>query len=164
MSLPKLNLNEEIKLPTTTSSTITRFKSLLIRSKPITSTSEVEEKVTRELERLSKYLPGEMCLEANSRMGGLFDDEALQRILVEKKGMSEIEKSARLLFNCFANPFNLLLSVLAIISIATGDFSTFSVMLVMIVVSTGLRFWQESKSLKKAADLVLSITHKVGPF
>ena len=45
-----------------------------------------------------------------------------------------------LLMTAIANPFNFILIALAIISIATGDKATFSVMLVMVVLSTGLRY------------------------
>ena len=44
-----------------------------------------------------------------------------------------------LLFTALANPFNFILISLAIVSIATGDKATFSVMVVMVIVSTGLR-------------------------
>jgi hypothetical protein len=48
-------------------------------------------------------------------------------------------KPILLLFSAIINPFNLLLLMLAVISIATGDKATFTVMILMIVSSTGLR-------------------------
>ena len=45
-----------------------------------------------------------------------------------------------LLFTAFSNPFNFILIALAIVSIATGDKATFTVMWVMVIASTSLRF------------------------
>jgi len=88
-----------------------------------------------------------------------------------------------ILFSATMNPFNLLLTILAVISIGTGDKATFTVMLLMVVLSTGLRyllcfihlplvsacsffsfanrFWQELKSMSKAAALVNAVTIRV---
>lgn len=44
-----------------------------------------------------------------------------------------------LFFTALANPFNFILTSLAIVSIATGDKATFSVMVVMVIASTSLR-------------------------
>jgi P-type Mg2+ transporter len=51
-----------------------------------------------------------------------------------------------ILLSCIPNPFNLLLSVLAIISIATQQTATFVILMIMVFISVGLRFWQEMKS------------------
>ncbi|KAJ7483116.1 Mg-transporting ATPase [Mycena galericulata] len=66
-----------------------------------------------------------------------------------------------LLFNAFLNPFNVLLLILGAISIGTGDIPTFGVMIAMVVSSTGLRFWQEMRSLSKAHVLVNSVSSRV---
>ena len=55
------------------------------------------------------------------------------------------------LWHCYRNPFNLLLTVLAVISWATDDTKAASVISTMVVLSTGLRFWQENRS-HEAAD------------
>ncbi|OZJ05389.1 hypothetical protein BZG36_02013 [Bifiguratus adelaidae] len=63
------------------------------------------------------------------------------------------------LANAFMNPFNILLVALAIVSAATGDFTTMTIMFVMVLVSTILRFVQEFKSkvaTQRLADLVKS--------
>lgn len=44
-----------------------------------------------------------------------------------------------LLISAIANPFNFILIALAIVSIATGDKATFTVMIAMVILSTGLR-------------------------
>ena len=55
------------------------------------------------------------------------------------------------LAHCYANPFNLLLTVLAVISWATDDVKAASVISTMVTLSTLLRFWQENRS-NQAAD------------
>ena len=44
-----------------------------------------------------------------------------------------------LLISAIANPFNFILLALAIVSIATGDKATFTVLVIMVILSTGLR-------------------------
>jgi P-type Mg2+ transporter len=57
------------------------------------------------------------------------------------------------LARAFANPFNILLTTLAVVSGATGDREGMIVIAVMVVVSTGLRFIQEFRSNKSAQSL-----------
>ncbi|KAF8334481.1 P-type ATPase [Amanita rubescens] len=90
--------------------------------------------------------------------------EALQVCqLLKEKGPNELSNVKPpmwwwLLLNALLNPFNILLVVLAVISIATGDDSTFSILLVMVALSVGLRFIQEYKSTRRAASLKELIT------
>jgi Mg2+-importing ATPase len=51
-----------------------------------------------------------------------------------------------LLWTCIPNPFNILLAVLSIISIVTQQVATFVILITMITLSIGLRFWQERKN------------------
>ncbi|CAM6092107.1 unnamed protein product [Calypogeia fissa] len=70
----------------------------------------------------------------------------------------------KILWDAFWHPFNMILIVLAIISGATGDIPTLSIMLVMVLLSVGLRFWQEltsSHAASKLAELVQSRTRVV---
>lgn len=55
------------------------------------------------------------------------------------------------LWHSYRNPFNLLLTVLALVSYLTHDMKATIVISTMVLLSTLLRFWQESKS-NKAAD------------
>jgi Mg2+-importing ATPase len=71
-------------------------------------------------------------------------------------GLNEVEHEQPLpwwthLWHCYKNPFNLLLTLLAVISWLTEDLKAATVIFSMVVLSTLLRFWQESKS-NKAAD------------
>ena len=74
----------------------------------------------------------------------------------ERVGLNEVEHEKPLpwwlhLWHCYKNPFNLLLTVLAIVSYVTEDMKATVVIASMVVLSTLLRFWQEAKS-NKAAD------------
>lgn len=78
-----------------------------------------------------------------SRPTGLFEDEA--SLALSTHGPNVPSSSApvgnwTLFFRASLNPFNLLLGVLAIVSVATGDYPTFSIMVLMVVISSGLRY------------------------
>lgn len=71
-------------------------------------------------------------------------------------GLNEVEHEKPLpwwthLWHCYKNPFNLLLTLLAVISYLTEDMKATVVIGTMVLLSTVLRFWQEAKS-NKAAD------------
>ncbi len=71
-------------------------------------------------------------------------------------GLNEIEHEKPLpwwvhLWLSFRNPFNLLLTLLAVISFLTNDMKATIVIGTMVAISTLLRFWQEAKA-NKAAD------------
>ncbi|MFA6544742.1 MAG: HAD-IC family P-type ATPase, partial [Limisphaerales bacterium] len=57
------------------------------------------------------------------------------------------------LWGALKHPFNGVLSVLAVVSFATGDLKAGIVMLSMVILSAGLRFWQEMKSQVQAESL-----------
>ncbi|KAJ9099794.1 hypothetical protein QFC21_003792 [Naganishia friedmannii] len=102
-----------------------------------------------------------------SRRSGLYESEAA--LLLAKHGPNELSSSRGpsdiiLFFNAFSNPFNFLLVVLAAISIGTGDRATFTVMVVMVSVSTVLRFVQERKSIMATIKLVSMVSSKVNVF
>ncbi|QTT83643.1 magnesium-translocating P-type ATPase [Pseudomonas chlororaphis] len=89
-----------------------------------------------------------------SHTDGLSEAEA--QALREQHGLNEVEHEQPLpwwthLWHCYKNPFNLLLTLLALISWLTEDMKAATVIFSMVVLSTLLRFWQEAKS-NKAAD------------
>uniref|UniRef100_UPI003CFE730C magnesium-translocating P-type ATPase n=1 Tax=Pseudomonas sp. NPDC089569 TaxID=3390722 RepID=UPI003CFE730C len=89
-----------------------------------------------------------------SHTDGLSEVEA--EALREQFGLNEVEHEQPLpwwvhLWHCYKNPFNLLLTLLAVISWLTEDMKAAIVIFSMVVLSTLLRFWQESKS-NQAAD------------
>ncbi|WP_433736244.1 magnesium-translocating P-type ATPase [Pseudomonas putida] len=89
-----------------------------------------------------------------SHTDGLSEQEA--EALREQFGLNEVEHEQPLpwwthLWHCYKNPFNLLLTLLAVISWLTEDMKAAIVIFSMVVLSTLLRFWQETKS-NQAAD------------
>jgi Mg2+-importing ATPase len=68
-----------------------------------------------------------------------------------------------LLLIVIPNPFNILLGMLAVISVATPSptWSTFTILMIMIVISSLVRFWQEYRSNVAAIKLQSSITTEV---
>jgi Mg2+-importing ATPase len=98
--------------------------------------------------------------------------EVLRRLATGSEGLSWTEVQRRLelfganelrgqkppgwpgvLWCAVRHPFNAVLGVLAVVSLLTGDLKATVVMLTMIILSVGLRFWQEMKSLVQAESL-----------
>lgn len=82
--------------------------------------------------------------------------EAQAQSIRARIGTNEIEQEKPLpwwahLWHSYRNPFNLLLTLLAVVSYLTQDMEATIVISTMVVLSTLLRFWQEAKS-NKAAD------------
>lgn len=89
-----------------------------------------------------------------SHTDGLSEAEA--DALRAQYGLNEVEHEQPLpwwthLWHCYKNPFNLLLTLLVVISWLTEDLKAAIVIFSMVVLSTLLRFWQERKS-NQAAD------------
>ena len=97
---------------------------------------------------------GQLLNTLGSHTDGLSELEA--DALREQFGLNEVEHEQPLpwwmhLWHCYKNPFNLLLTLLAVISWLTEDMKAAVVIFSMVVLSTFLRFWQETKS-NQAAD------------
>ncbi|WP_458373171.1 magnesium-translocating P-type ATPase [Pseudomonas laurylsulfatiphila] len=97
---------------------------------------------------------GQLLDTLGSHTDGLSEPEA--DALREQFGLNEVEHEQPLpwwthLWHCYKNPFNLLLTLLAVISWLTEDMKAAIVIFSMVVLSTLLRFWQETKS-NQAAD------------
>ncbi|MGQ5525251.1 magnesium-translocating P-type ATPase [Chitinimonas sp. PSY-7] len=118
--------------------------------------------VSRELPAdLSKNLvvaatsdPAALLIRLNSHDDGL--TEAQTAVIRKRIGFNEVEHEKPLpwwqhLWLSYRNPFNLLLTLLAVISYLTEDMKATVVIGTMVVFSTLLRFWQEAKA-NKAAD------------
>src|SRR5712664_2745361 len=97
---------------------------------------------------------------------GLTEAEAAERL--EKYGPNEVasEKKHRWwhrLYTASRNPLVILLTVLAILSFATGDIRAGTVMLLMVVLGLALRFVQETRADNAAAKLkaMISVTATV---
>ena len=95
----------------------------------------------------------------DSHADGLFEAQA--EAIRERVGLNEVEHEKPLpwwthLWHCYKNPFNLLLTLLAVISYLTEDMKATVVIGTMVLLSTLLRFWQEAKS-NKAADALKAL-------
>lgn len=96
----------------------------------------------------------ELLARLRTHHDGLSEDEAT--LLRQQHGLNEVEHEQPLpgwvhLWHCYKNPFNLLLTLLAFISWLTEDMKAATVIFSMVVLSTLLRFWQETRS-NQAAD------------
>ncbi|KAG1790502.1 Mg-transporting ATPase [Suillus plorans] len=92
---------------------------------------------------------------------GLTDDQASEILKIHGPNTPVAERrlaALRMFWGAIVNPFNILLTILAIVNAATDQLPTFVVMMAMVVASTGLRYWQELKSTIQAVNLIKSVT------
>ncbi|KAK5011705.1 hypothetical protein LTR39_004466, partial [Cryomyces antarcticus] len=99
-------------------------------------------------------------------MSGLTPEEVLVRLKIRGPNLLSTVKPPKwwqLLLSILPNPFNILLVLLAIISVATPSpsWSTFILLIVMIVISCAVRFWQEHRSTVAAIRLQASVSTNV---
>ncbi|MEO7085499.1 MAG: magnesium-translocating P-type ATPase [Gemmatimonadaceae bacterium] len=103
------------------------------------------------------YVDADAALAAlGSDRNGLTDDDVEARRVQYGRNEVAHEKPPTWydeLGRAFANPFNFLLTVLATVSGLTGDHDAMTVIGLMVVFSTGLRFIQEFRSNKSAQSL-----------
>ncbi len=90
--------------------------------------------------------------------------EAQARTAREHFGLNEIEQEKPLpwwlhLWHCYNTPFDLLLTLLALVSYVTEDLKATVVIGSMVVLSVAIRFWQESKSNKAADQLKAMVSN-----
>lgn len=123
--------------------------------KPIAPGS-VPEHLTRALWRAAcDDIPGAL-VRLQSHEDGLSDAEAAERL--HRTGPNEVDHEKPLpwwqhLWQCYRNPFNVLLTLLAIVSWATEDIQATVIIGAMVLLSTVIRFVQEGRSLRSAEQL-----------
>jgi P-type Mg2+ transporter len=109
---------------------------------------------------------GEILQRLGTSANGLSDEEAAERLEVfganevaQERGHSWLER----IWVASRNPLVILLTLLATVSFATGDFRAGIVMLLMVVLGVSLRFIQETKADNAAAKLkaMISVTATV---
>jgi Mg2+-importing ATPase len=115
---------------------------------------EVPASLTKTLVAAANNDTEALLKQLDSHSDGLSETQA--ETIREGVGLNEVEHEKPLpwwlhLWHCYKNPFNLLLTLLAVISYLTEDMKATVVIGTMVVLSTLLRFWQEVKS-NKAAD------------
>ncbi|CUQ66587.1 magnesium-translocating P-type ATPase [Candidatus Nitrospira inopinata] len=105
--------------------------------------------------------PDVLLAELNSHADGL--SEAQAEVVRDRVGFNEVDHEKPLswwqrLWLSYRNPFNLLLTLLAVISWLTEDVEATVVIGAMVALSTLLRFWQEAKANKAADALKAMVT------
>ncbi|MCP9448930.1 MAG: magnesium-translocating P-type ATPase [Nitrospira sp.] len=105
--------------------------------------------------------PDVLLAELNSHADGLSETQA--EVVRDRVGFNEVEHEKPLswwqrLWLSYRNPFNLLLTLLAVISWLTDDREATAVIGMMVALSTLLRFWQETKANKAADALKAMVT------
>ena len=110
----------------------------------------------------ARQSPEALLQTLNTHIDGLSEIQA--ESVRARVGLNEVEHEKPLpqwlhLWHCYKNPFNLLLTLLATISYVTEDMKATIVIGTMVVLSTLLRFWQESKSNKAADSLKAMVSN-----
>ncbi|KAG2043361.1 Mg-transporting ATPase [Suillus americanus] len=132
-----------------------------IPPQPVTR-EEQEQLICAALSRFAQVpVSAIFVLEPGWNPGGLSDEQASLILKTHGPNIPVAERSLsalRMLWGAIINPFNILLTILAIISASTQQIPTFIVMMAMVFASTGLRYWQELKSMIQAVNLIKSVT------
>jgi Mg2+-importing ATPase len=110
--------------------------------------------------------PGTAIEHLQASQNGLTSQEAAARLKVTGPNILSTKKPPtwwQLLLLVLPNPFNILLGLLAIISVATPppQWSTFILLIIMIVISCVVRFWQEYRSTVAAIKLQAGVSTDV---
>jgi Mg2+-importing ATPase len=110
----------------------------------------------RDLLAAARDEPAQALARLQSRAEGLDAAEAARRLL--RDGPNEVQHEPPLpgwlrLWRCYLNPFNLLLTALALLSFLSADAKASVVIGVMVLLSTGIRFVQEGRSHRAAERL-----------
>ncbi len=106
--------------------------------------------------------PAEALAALRSQADGLDAAEATRRL--SKDGPNDIQHELPLpgwlrLWRCYINPFNLLLTALALLSFFSADGKATVVIGVMVALSTGIRFVQEGRAHRAADGLRALVTN-----
>ncbi|MCJ0765067.1 magnesium-translocating P-type ATPase [Variovorax terrae] len=122
----------------------------------------VPEHLSRDLLRAARDDLSAALVQLDSHEDGLSAPEAAA--LLEHYGPNEVEHEKPLawwlhLWQCYKNPFNLLLTVLAVVSYLTEDAKATIVISTMVVLSTLIRFVQEGRSSRAAERLKAMVSN-----
>jgi len=115
-----------------------------------------EQSLLEKLKQAQKQDISALLDSLGSSMEGLSDEAAEERLLENGRNIvsSEgIEAWYIQLLHCFLNPFNAVLTILALISWLTGDMESVVMMAIMVAISVGIKFFQEYRSSIKAEEL-----------
>ncbi|QGW83682.1 magnesium-translocating P-type ATPase [Variovorax paradoxus] len=135
----------------------------MLGSKPVgIASAAMPPDIAKALAAASHADAGELLATLGSSPQGLGEDQA--QALRKRLGGNEVRHEQPLswwthLWQCYRNPFNLLLTVLALVSYVTEDMKAALVIGSMVGLSTVLRFLQESRSNKAAERLKAMVSN-----
>jgi Mg2+-importing ATPase len=135
----------------------------MLGSKPVgVASAAMPPEIAKALAAASHADASELLATLGSSPQGLSEDQA--QALRKRLGSNEVRHEQPLswwthLWQCYRNPFNLLLTVLALVSYVTEDMKAALVIGSMVGLSTVLRFLQESRSNKAAERLKAMVSN-----
>ncbi len=129
-----------------------------------TQSQAIPAEFSNELIEASDRTVDDLLAQLNSNLNGLSESEAEQ--ILQRVGLNEIAQEKPLtwwqqLWHCYKTPFNILLTILALISYLTEDLKATIVISFMVVLSTVIRFFQERKSNLAADQLKAMVSNTV---
>ncbi|MDN8087278.1 magnesium-translocating P-type ATPase [Acinetobacter baumannii] len=115
---------------------------------------EISKNLSKRLLNASRVQTNDLLKQFDTHLMGLTEEQAYTQQMTV--GLNEVTHEKPLtwwqhLWYCYRNPFNILLSLLALIAFFTDDLTGSTIISVMVILSTLLRYWQEAKS-NQAAD------------
>lgn len=115
-----------------------------------------EQALLEKLQQAQKQERGQLLATLATSLDGLSDEVAQERL--DENGKNIVSGDALdawyvQLLHCFLNPFNAVLTILALISYITGDMKSVVMMAIMVTISVGIKFFQEYRSSIKAEEL-----------
>lgn len=118
------------------------------------ATKDLPAALTQQRLQCANETPPQLYLRFQSHPEGLTEQEAAAIRLQNGSNLIENQQATSWwvhLWHCYRNPFNLLLTILALISYATEDLTAALVIGAMVLISTLMHFIQEARS-NRAAD------------
>lgn len=133
-----------------------RRRAILDAKVPSKRSSHLSDTLNSRLAKKARADLSELLTQLGTSEQGLSDAEA--EVLRETYGPNEVEHEGavrwwRHLWLSYNNPFNLLLTLLAVVSVLTKDMQGAVVITVMVVLATLIRFYQERRSNQAAQAL-----------
>ncbi|MDC4293429.1 magnesium-translocating P-type ATPase [Acinetobacter baumannii] len=115
---------------------------------------EISKNLSKRLLNASRAQTNDLLKQFDTHLTGLTEEQSYTQQMTV--GLNEVTHEKPLtwwqhLWYCYRNPFNILLSLLALIAFFTDDLTGSTIISVMVILSTLLRYWQEAKS-NQAAD------------
>ncbi len=123
---------------------------------------DIPDGLSHELVEAARCEPSILLRKLDSHADGL--SEAHAELIRDRVGLNQVEHEKpptwwQHLWRCYKTPFDILLTLLAAISYATGDMRATTVIGSMVVLSVSIRFWQERKSNHAAEKLKEMVTN-----